>query len=204
MVGGTGPCGLLVVDDDERWRAEISAFLQRAGYAVRQAAGGGEALQEARADPPSGVVLEVCLPDLSGYEVCRTLRDEIGDELPIVFVSQLRTEWFDRVAGLLIGADDYLAKPVAPDELLTRMRILLRRKTQRGSRPLPREAGLTKREAEVLHLLSAGLEQAEIAERLVISPKTVGSHIERILRKLGVRSRAQAVALAYRERLVSA
>jgi DNA-binding NarL/FixJ family response regulator len=100
---------------------------------------------------------------------------------------------------LLLGADDYLAKPFAPDELLARVRRLVQRALP-PSLTIP--SVLTKRELEVLGLLAEGLAQREIATRLTISEKTVGSHIERILSKLGVRSRAQAVALAFREDLV--
>jgi DNA-binding NarL/FixJ family response regulator len=91
-------------------------------------------------------------------------------------------------------------KPFASDELLARIRALMRR-ARSGS---AHWAGLTPREREVLQLLAEGLEQQEIAESLAVSSKTVATHIERILSKLGVRSRAQAVAAAYRERLVLA
>jgi DNA-binding CsgD family transcriptional regulator len=127
------------------------------------------------------------------------LRHEFGEGLPIMLVSGDRTEAYDRVAGLLIGADDYLVKPYAPDELLARARRLLRRATPIAP---PVAAKLTLRETEVLSLLAEGLEQDEIAARLFITRKTVGTHIEHILKKLGVRSRAQAVALAYRSDLV--
>jgi DNA-binding NarL/FixJ family response regulator len=143
--------------------------------------------------------LEVALPGLSGYEVCHQLRNEFGDALPIVFLSGDRTEPFDRVAGLLIGADDYLVKPFALDELLARVRRLARR-----TAPVPPAVAskLTNREMEVLRLLADGLDQDEIARQLFITRKTVGTHIENTMRKLGVRNRAQAVALAYREDLV--
>jgi DNA-binding NarL/FixJ family response regulator len=128
------------------------------------------------------------------YEVCRELRDEFGEGLPIIFMSGERVEVIDRAAGLLIGGDDYLVKPLVPDELLSRVRRLLSRTTQTIV-----ASGLTGRELEVLRFLAAGLSQKGIAEELVISPKTVGTHIERIFRKLGVHSQSQAVALAYRE-----
>jgi DNA-binding NarL/FixJ family response regulator len=189
-------CGpVLIADEDEASRAQLARLLQGNGFNVVQVASGEEALQAVRETRPSIALLEVPLGQLSGYEVCRTLRSELGDALPIVFVSGSRTESYDRVAGLLLGADDYIVKPYAPDELLTRVRNLVRR-----ARPLAPAVvtGLTRREREVLRLLVEGLRSEEIAGRLFISRKTVGTHIEHILRKLGVRSQAQAVALAYR------
>jgi DNA-binding NarL/FixJ family response regulator len=199
-VTATRNCGpVLIVDADEADRADLAQLCEAAGYPVTQAATGEEALDAARDEMPAAVVLEVPLGVFSGYEVCRTLRRTFGDELPIIFLSGSRTESYDRVAGLLVGADDYVVKPYAGDELLARLRRLLRR-----SHPLSvgATANLTKREREILGLLAEGLQQDAIAERLFISPKTVGTHIEHILSKLNVRSRAQAVALAYRDELV--
>jgi DNA-binding NarL/FixJ family response regulator len=190
----------LVADPDDAARAEVARVFEAAGYDVTQVATGEDALGAARSEAPCAVVLEVSLGAFSGYEVCRELRRSFGRELPIVFLSGVRTESYDRVAGLLVGADDYLVKPCAGDELLIRVRRLLPRSS-------PARAGaakLTKREEEVLGLLAEGLPQGSIAERLSISSKTVGTHIEHILSKLGVHSRTQAVALAYREELVTA
>jgi DNA-binding NarL/FixJ family response regulator len=139
------------------------------------------------------VVLEVCLGHLSGYEVCRELRDEFGDQLPVVFISAQRTESHDRVAGFLVGGDDFLVKPFAVDEFVARVRRLLERAEGRTVF----ESALTPRELEVLSLVAAGLSRDQIARRLFISPKTVGTHIERIFRKLGVHSRAEAISFAY-------
>jgi DNA-binding response OmpR family regulator len=188
---------VLVVEDDERLRNWTATLLQEAGYDVVEAGTGSAALAEARVERPQAVVLDVLLPDLSGYEVCHTLRTD-DPHLPIVFVSGERVESYDRVAGLLIGADDYLVKPFAGDELLARLRRLL----QRVAAPARSGHGLTVRELEVLRQLAAGFAAGAIAERLGISPKTVGTHIEHIFSKLGVRTRAQAVAAAYRARLV--
>lgn len=196
---GEGASPILIADHDEETRSLVAAVLAQAGYETLEAASGDEAIDAARRALPRLVVLEVALPGLSGYEVCHQLRNDFGEALPIVFVSGDRTEPFDRVAGFLIGADDYLIKPFAPDELLARVRRLARR-----TAPVPASVAskLTNREMEVLRLLAEGLEQSDIARQLFITRKTVGTHIENIMRKLGVRSRSQAVALAYREDLL--
>jgi two-component system nitrate/nitrite response regulator NarL len=194
----TSAARILIVDDDRHSRALISRVLRRVGYTTHEVETGEKALAVAKRERPALVVLEVLLPGVSGFEVCRELKDEFGEALPIVFVSGTRTESGDRVAGLLVGGDDYLVKPFDPNELLARVRRLL---------PAPLAGGntarkLTRRELEVLSLLVDGLSQPEIAEKLFISPKTVGKHIEHILAKLGVHNRAQAVALAVREELI--
>jgi DNA-binding NarL/FixJ family response regulator len=105
----------------------------------------------------------------------------------------------------LLGADDYIVKPFDEGELLARIRTQLRhidsipRGVGNGSKA--NVAALTVREREVLELLARGLTQVDIADKLVISPKTVGTHIQRVLGKLGVHSRAQAVVLAHEEGL---
>jgi DNA-binding NarL/FixJ family response regulator len=198
-------CGaILVVDRDEAFRDKISSTLERAGFRTQQAASGGDALDAVRDDPPALVLLEVELPDVSGFEVCRQLRDAYGEELAIVFVSGERTESIDRVAGLLIGADDYFAKPLDCGEVIARVRRLL----VRAGLGVPADNGgasttLTARELEILRLLASGQAQDAIARSLVISPKTVSTHIQRILTKLGVHSRAEAIAAAYRMRLTN-
>ncbi len=190
---------ILIVDGDLGARSSISNLLQRAGYAARQVATGEEALEAARTKLPQVVVLEINLPGVSGYEVCREFRDAFGAGLAIMFVTGERVEPLDRVAGLLVGADDYLVKPFIPDELLARVRALIRRATPATAA----SSKLTTQEWRVLRLLADGLSQADIASRLVLSPKTVGNHIEHILAKLGVHSRAQAIARAFREHFLA-
>jgi DNA-binding NarL/FixJ family response regulator len=198
-------CGtILIVDDDANYRALVSSILGRVGYATREAASGKEALSSVRSERPSCVLLDVLLPGVTGYAVCRELRDEYGEALPIIFVTGERTDPGDRVAGLLLGADDYVLKPFDPDELLARLRRLLVRSelAARGNGELRRNAfGLTKRERDILMLLADGAGQKAIAADLVLSPKTVATHIQRILAKLGAHSRAEAVAVAHREGL---
>jgi DNA-binding NarL/FixJ family response regulator len=190
----------LIADGDGRARASLSALFRQAGFRTSEARSGEEVVAAVRRRRPQLVLLDVQLPGVSGYEVCHELRERYGPGLPIVFVSETRTEPSDRVAGLLLGADDYIVKPFDPAELLARARRLIARVGDGGRRT--HDAGLTKREREVLELLASGLRQREIAERLVIAPTTVSTHIQRILSKLGVHSRAEAVARAHTDGLV--
>jgi DNA-binding NarL/FixJ family response regulator len=188
----------LVIDDHDDDRAFVTALLQRTGFRTRELPSGADVLQAAAEERPVIVVLDVRLPGLNGYEVCRELRDAYGESVAIVFVSGERTETFDRVAGLLVGADDYIVKPFDAAELIARVLRLTSHKA-RSAEPteaIPDLTSLTKREREVLELLSQGYRQSEIATALVVSPTTVATHIQRVLKKLGVHDRAQAVALA--------
>jgi DNA-binding NarL/FixJ family response regulator len=195
---------ILIVDDDADFRSLVSTVVARTGLRSVEVSSGEEAIVAARAEQPSLVVLDVRLPDINGYEVCRELREEFGEELPILFVSGERIVPLDRSAGMLVGGDDYIVKPFDPDELLARVRRLVDRSRANGNGHLMagRPANLTKRELETLRLLAAGKQSREIAAELVISEKTVSSHLQRVLTKLHVNSRAQAVAVAYREGLI--
>jgi DNA-binding NarL/FixJ family response regulator len=200
MRNGAGG-GILLVDDDEAFRSFAGELLESVGYKTRQIASGAAALTAVNEERPAAVLLDVHLPDLNGYEICRELRERYGDSIAIVFVSGERTDALDRSGGLLLGADDYLIKPVDPGELVARLRRLVDRGRTNGHPPgsNAKLEALTHREREVLDLLADGLTQDAIAVQLVISPKTVATHIQRILTKLEVRSRAQAVALVLRE-----
>ena len=191
---------ILIVEDDAALRELLATLLQQAGFTTLEAASGEEGLELARQGPPRLVLLDINLPGTSGYAVCNELRQILGQQLPIIFLSGERTESFDRVAGLLIGADDYMTKPFDQDELIARVSRMLERVDDQRTEAFDADSyGLTPREGEVLGLLIEGLSQPEIAERLYLSPKTVGTHIQRIMGKMGVNSRTQAVAVAARE-----
>jgi DNA-binding NarL/FixJ family response regulator len=198
----SGCTSVLVVDDDESLRALMTQLLGRGGYRVREAATGDEALAAAREERPSLALVDVHLPGMSGYDVCRALRAEFGQGLPIVFISGERTEPFDRVAGLRLGADDYVVKPFDPDELLARIDRLVDRSRFGPEHDAMSSSRLTRRELEVLHLLSRGRTPKEIGRELSVSRKTVSTHIQNIRTKLNVHSQAQAVAVAFRDQLV--
>jgi two-component system response regulator MprA len=117
---------VLVVEDDERVAASLRRALEYAGYTVSLAGDGPSALVSATRDRPDLVILDVMLPGLDGLDVCRALRGSGGDCLVLMLTARDGTA--DRVAGLDAGADDYLVKPFAYEELLARVRALLRRR----------------------------------------------------------------------------
>ena len=118
---------ILVVDDDRAVRESLRRSLTFKGYSVETAGDGLEALEKVVAQRPDVLLLDVMMPRMDGLEVCRRLRSA-GDDLPILVLTA-RDSVSERVAGLDAGADDYLAKPFALEELLARLRALLRRAT---------------------------------------------------------------------------
>jgi two-component system response regulator MprA len=116
---------VLVADDDRAIRDSLARALELEGYEVETAPDGAAALAAARERPPDVLVLDLMMPSVDGLTVCRVLRAE-KDHTPILMLTA-RTETSDRVAGLDAGADDYLPKPFELDELLARLRALLRR-----------------------------------------------------------------------------
>lgn len=116
---------ILVADDDRAVREAIGRALTLEGYAATLVNDGAAALESARTSPPDVMVLDLMMPGIDGLTVCRVLRSE-NNRVPILMLTA-RTETSDRVAGLDAGADDYLPKPFALDELLARLRALLRR-----------------------------------------------------------------------------
>jgi DNA-binding NarL/FixJ family response regulator len=195
---------VLIIRSAASQRDSLRELLDRHGISSAQAATREEALAAVVSEEPAVVLLDVELEDVAGYELCRQLRERHGEGLGIIFVSAGRTASLDRIAGLLIGADDYVVEPFEDDELVARVRRCLSRSPASTPVPVPNEprSPLTEREREVLGMLASGSAQPAIAEELVISPKTVATHIQRILMKLEVHSRAQAVAVAYRKGLI--
>ncbi|MFE9424945.1 response regulator transcription factor [Kitasatospora sp. NPDC006697] len=173
---------VLVVDDDATIRRSLERGLRLSGFAVRSAGGGLAALEAVAAQAPDVLVLDVSMPDLSGTEVCRRLRAQ-GCDLPVLMLSAL-DELADRVAGLQAGADDYLVKPFALEELVLRLRALLRRRPPAGDGvlrvgpleidPATREVRrdgrpvqLTRREFELLEQLARNAGQVLTRDQLL-------------------------------------
>lgn len=126
---------LLVVDDEDTIRELLSGSLRFAGYEVATAGSGAEALRAAASARPDLVLLDVMMPDGDGLEVVRRMRSAGGPEVPVIFLTA-RDEVCDRLAGFETGADDYVTKPFSLDEVLARIRAVLKRTGQEASRRL--------------------------------------------------------------------
>jgi two-component system, OmpR family, response regulator len=122
---------VLVVDDEPNIRELVQVALQFHGCSVTTAATGKDALRQAEAEHPDLIVLDVMLPDLDGFEVCRRLRSA-GNEVPVIFLTAKDTS-SDTVTGLALGGDDYVTKPFSVESLVARVRAVLRRAARAAS-----------------------------------------------------------------------
>jgi phosphate regulon transcriptional regulator PhoB len=209
---------VLVVEDEPDIRNLVVHHLTRDGFRCRTAASGPEALARIRTAPPDLVVLDLMLPELNGLEVCRRLRaDPATAAVPIIMLTA-KTDEVDRVVGLEMGADDYVAKPFSPKELVARVRAVLRRaRPGEPVRPLTvggvsldvarhlvtvegRPVELTPKEFDLLHALLDAAGRVLSREHLLnrvwgyvradeIESRTVDVHIRRLRAKLGAEER---------------
>jgi phosphate regulon transcriptional regulator PhoB len=210
---------VLVVEDEPDIRSLIVHHLERDGYRCRTAASGGEALARVRSSAPDLIVLDLMLPGMDGLEVCRRLRgDPATAAVPIIMLTAKADE-VDRIVGLEMGADDYLAKPFSTKELVARVRAVLRRARpgEAPSRPLAvgavsldparhavtvagKTVELTPKEFDLLHALLTAAGRVLTREFLLnrvwgyaradeIESRTVDVHIRRLRAKLGAEER---------------
>lgn len=125
---------VLIIEDDQNTAALISTCLEKEGFAIRMIYDGGEALEFVRRQNPGFVVLDIMLPNVAGWKICRELRK--FSDVPILLLTA-REEEIDRVLGLSVGADDYVIKHFSPRELVERVKAILRRTTRRIETQLP-------------------------------------------------------------------
>jgi DNA-binding response OmpR family regulator len=123
-VSAAGTQTVLVVEDESSIASFVALYLKNAGYGVKTAATGNEALTDVAAETPALIVLDLMLPDIDGIEVCRRIRK--SSDVPILMLTA-RDEDVDKIIGLEVGADDYLTKPFNPRELVARVKSILRR-----------------------------------------------------------------------------
>jgi DNA-binding response OmpR family regulator len=205
----SGP--ILIVEDDRNTAALVATYLQREGFRTREVHDGAEALATARRERPGFVILDVMLPGMDGWEICRELR-KVSD-VPILMLTA-REEEIDRVLGLSLGADDYVVKPFSPRELVERVKAILRR-VRPAPQPEPailshaglildpvrhrvtmegQSVELTAVEFKLLHALMRApgrvLSREELLDRLyehgeTVVDRVVDVHIGKLRQKLG-------------------
>ena len=124
---------ILIVEDDRNTAALVATYLEREGFTTVLVHDGGQAVRTASECNPVFVILDVMLPNLDGWEICRILRK--NSEVPVLMLTA-REEEIDRVAGLAMGADDYVVKPFSPRELVERVKAILRRSRPASTRPV--------------------------------------------------------------------
>lgn len=209
------PDRILIVDDDEEFARMLGEFLRRLGFQTFHAADGRAALQWLEQELPDLIVLDIMMPELDGLEALRRIRDE--RDVPIIMVTA-RGQARDRILGLELGADDYLAKPFDPNELAARIRAVLRRLRQ-AFRPResvsvglltlnpaamtaklgPGETRLTPAEFLVLEALAGqpgvpqtreALTERALGRTLTAYDRSIDTHVSNIRRKLGLCSEA--------------
>ena len=201
---------ILVVDDEDTIREVVRNYLEREGYTVREAADGHEALDALSDDPPDLIVLDLMLPGVDGLTITRHVRQRHG--VPIVMLTA-RGETRDRITGLDLGADDYIAKPFSPQELVSRVKAVLRRTSEPMSAPQAplefdglrldpasytvtvkgEDVTLTAREFDLLWFMARHVRQVFTRDQLIDQvwghefygdPATVTVHIRRLREKI--------------------
>jgi DNA-binding response OmpR family regulator len=203
---------VLVIEDDPEIRNLLSLYLRREGYAAVAVATGAEGLKAARQDGADLVILDLMLPDMDGLEVCQRLR--AATDVPVLMLTA-RTDVADRVRGFAVGAEDYVPKPFAAEELLARVRALLRRAgrirqprvafgafaldAQRGLVTVAgQEVPLTRKEFELLTVLAAHPGRPFTRAQLIetawgydaeVEERAVDTCVTRVRRKLAVAAR---------------
>ncbi len=201
---------LLVVDDEEDVAEVVGLFLEQEGFSVQKAHDGEEALEKATPDIDL-IVLDIMLPGLDGYEVCRRLRSRVETEtIPIIFLTA-KSEEEDQIRGLMMGGDAYLVKPVSPQIIVANVKAVLRRSGIEESRTLQvrnltifedeyraslegKDLGLTLTEFELLRYLVRHPRKAFTRQQLLetiwkdammVTERTVDAHIKNLREKLG-------------------
>jgi DNA-binding NarL/FixJ family response regulator len=216
---------ILIVDDDQTLRLVVGQFLQNHGYVVMQANSAMEGLTLFAQEMPDLIICDVMMPEMDGFDFCRRIRStRAGELIPLLFLSA-KGELDDRIHGHAIGADDYLVKPVNPKELLAKIESQLERVRRVHAEmvrllqsmsskdpshhhlfperdnsfhpPTHNTLPLTPAEEKVFWEVIQGFTNKQISDRLFISPRTVQTHISKILSKLSLENRSQLVRYAF-------
>jgi DNA-binding NarL/FixJ family response regulator len=204
---------ILIIEDHHQMRENLALMLEMEGFSVSRAEDGQRGLELARSRAPDLILCDVMMPGLDGHGVLRALRaDPATATIPLIFLTA-KGEKVDQRAGMNLGADDYLVKPVAKEEVLSAIRARLQRQQQHEhntrtqlsqvkfapdfSSAAPLESlGLSPREAQVLLWIAQGKNNEEIGLILGTSRNTIKKHVLHVLEKLGVETRNTAAIRA--------
>lgn len=194
---------VLVIDDEYKIRSLVELYLLENEYEVILADTGAAGLQAIERSCPDVIVLDIVLPDMSGFEVCKRIREH--REIPVIYLSCLQ-ESEAIVKGLDFGGDDYLTKPFDPNVLVARINALLRR--AKGRKLVVQEKKknsyeqLTYQERRILEWIEKGYTNKEIAVKLNLTEGTIKMYNHVLFQKLQVKNRTQAIVLAKEENLI--
>ncbi|MBB4703838.1 response regulator [Sphaerisporangium siamense] len=214
----SGPLRVVVADDQALVRSGFGMILTADGIeVVAEAANGMEAVAAVRRTAPDVVLMDIRMPEMGGIEATRRIvAGSVGGTRVLILTTYDLDQYV--YAALTAGASGFLLKDVTPEHLVAAVRLvrsgdallapsITRRLVERFTRrdqAIHRDlSALTPRELEVLRLMATGLSNAELADRLILSPATVKTHVAHILAKLALRDRVQAVVLAYEIGLVT-
>ena len=220
------PFKILVVDDDLGTRLSIGDYLELSGYEVVTANDGQQGLVMVNKHHPDLIVTDIIMPQMNGYELVRQVRQQPNFRLLPVILLTARTQTQERILGYQSGCDLYLPKPFELEELAAAINNLLERSQiiqseyklslqenlkkadsvnqtdLSNDRETQLHESLTAREQEVLEILTHGLSNAEIGDRLYLSPRTVEKYVSSLLRKTDTSNRAELVRFAMEHNLV--
>ncbi|HPT04944.1 MAG TPA: response regulator transcription factor [Bacteroidales bacterium] len=214
---------ILIIEDDKTLRENSALFLKMNGFETITACDGSEGIHLAIEHLPDIIICDIVMPKVNGYEVLKSLHNINATSLiPFIFLSG-KSEKEDFRAGMQLGADDYLTKPFNYDELLQIIKLRLEKQEQllRAAHEINRQQpnsasgetspniefinslNISKREIEVLELISKGFTNTEIAEKLFISPRTVDFHRSNLLVKTNSKNTAELITYAVKYRIIS-
>jgi DNA-binding NarL/FixJ family response regulator len=194
---------ILIIEDEPELRDNLIEVLKLHGFDTLTTGNGRQGVELARQERPDLILCDVTMPVIDGYGVLRLLREDANiSRIPLIFLTAMG-ERADVRAGMNLGADDYLVKPVSIDDLLSAIEARLERAQQQGgfnanftsSQPLEK-LGISTREAEILLWVAQGKTNSEVGVILSISSGTVKKHLEHIYAKLGVEGRNPATLKA--------
>ncbi|MBE9176749.1 response regulator transcription factor [Synechocystis salina LEGE 06155] len=193
---------LLLVDDDPNLVLLVKDYLEYQGYKVTTAGNGREALAVLATTVPDMIICDIMMPEMDGYAFIERMRQNPSISwIPVMFLSA-KGQSHNRVKGLNVGADIYMAKPFEPEELAAQVQSCLRqadRLLQHKNHPpednfrvqVARDVELTPTETKVIQLVSQGLANREIADQLKVSQRTIESHVSNMLNKTGLHNRTE-------------